>query len=209
MRKLLFVAAAVLTLGLASCNETPKADEATVFVEQLTSQLEAGDAAGMESTMDQAMQKAAELAETNPEAAKTIVTKIQDFVKENKEQIIALGAAEENLNTIIGTPADLFINALTAGESVINTADNLTDSIDQAIADKAAELQEGAQNAANEQVEAVKQKAADQVNAAKQKANDEVNAATQKANEEVNKAAEKTNKELNDAAKKAMKSVGL
>lgn len=209
MRKFIFVAAAALTLGLASCSETPKTDEATVFVEQLTSQLEAGDATGMESTMDQAMQKAAELAETNPEAAKTIVTKIQDFVKENKEKIVALGGNAESIDTIIETPVDLFINALTAGQGIIDNAENLTDSIDQAIADKATELQEGVQDAANEQVEAVKQKAADQINTAKQKANDEVNATTQKANEEINKAAEKTNKELNDAAKKAMKSVGL
>ena len=209
MKKFFFVAAAALTLGFASCSETPKADEGTVFVEQLKAQLEAGNIAEMETTMDAAMQKAAELAAENPEAGQAIVTKIQEFIKENKEQLIAIGTPEENRITIVETPADLIINAINAGQLVRDNAENLTDSIDQAIIDKAAELQTGAENAASEQVEAAKQKAAEQVNAAKQKANDEVNAATQKANEQVNAAAEKTNKEMNEAAKKALKSVGL
>jgi len=209
MKKLLFIAATVLTLGLTSCSENAKNDEATVFVEQLEAQLEAGDAAAMESTMDRAMQKVTEIAANDPEGAKAIVTKIQDFIKENKDRIVAIGGGEENINTIIETPVDVFINALTAGEGVLDNAENLTDSIDQAINNKIEEAKEGAENAANEQVEAVKQKANEQVNAVKQEGINKVNEAKQKANDEVNKAANKANKDLNDAANKALKSVGL
>jgi vacuolar-type H+-ATPase subunit H/outer membrane murein-binding lipoprotein Lpp len=209
MKKVLFFAVAALMLGLASCSETKKVDEAAPFIEQMKSQLEAGDVEELQSTMDNAMAKVSELAETDPEAAKTAFAEIQNFIKESKEQLLAAGTDEEALNYLIETPADMIINALTAGQSVINTAENLTDSVDQAINNKINELQEGAENTAAEQVEAAKQKAVDQVNAAKKEANDKVNEATQKANEEVNKAAEKANQEMNDAAKKALKSVGL
>ena len=112
MKKFFFVAAAALTLGFASCSETPKADEGTVFVEQLKAQLEAGNIAEMETTMDAAMQKAAELAAENPEAGQAIVTKIQEFIKENKEQLIAIGTPEENLITIVETPADVGLSSV-------------------------------------------------------------------------------------------------
>lgn len=209
MKKVLFFAVAALALGLASCSETKKVDEAAPFIEQMKSQLEAGSLDEMEGTMDNAMAKVTELAATDPEAAKAAFAEIQNFIKESKEQLLAAGAEEESLNYLIETPADMFINALTAGQSVIQNAEDIAGSIDEAVVNKATELQEGAENAAAEQVEAAKQKATEQVDAAKKEANDKVNEATQKANEEVNKAAEKANQEMNDAAKKALRSVGL
>lgn len=209
MKKLLFFAVVALFLGLASCSETKKVDEASTFIEQLTTQLEAGDTAALEATMDLAMTKATELAASDPEGAKTIITEIQQFIKDNKEKILATGANEENLTMLVETPADVFLNALTAGQSIIDNTENLTETVDEAVANKANELKEGVENTANEQVETAKQKAAEQVNAAKQEGVNKVNEAKQKANDEVNKAAEKANKDLNDAANKALKSVGL
>ena len=58
MKKLFFVAFAALTLGLASCSEkAEKASEVAPFIEQMTSQLEAGSLDEMENTMDEAMAK--------------------------------------------------------------------------------------------------------------------------------------------------------
>ena len=52
MKKLFFVAFAALTLGLASCSEkAEKASEVAPFIEQMTSQLEAGSLDEMENTM--------------------------------------------------------------------------------------------------------------------------------------------------------------
>lgn len=202
MRKLLFVAVAVLTLGLASCSESAKSDEATAIIENLKAQLESGDANGVQATLESTQAKIAEWVAKDPEAAKTYVTKVQDFINENKEQILNVvgenAVAQTLVSTLVDTPAETVINALTAGQSVIDNAENLTDSIDQAINDKISETQENVENAVNEQIDAAKKEAADKVNEAKDKAN-----------EEVNKAAEKANKELNDAASKALKSVGL
>ena len=202
MRKLLFAAVAALTLGFASCSETPKADEATTVIENLKAELESGDASALQATLTDVKTKIAELVAENPEAAKTYISKVQEFLKENQEKIIAAvgdnAVAEDIVTSLTEAPADVLINALTAGQSVIDNAEQLPETIEEAAIDKAAELQESAENAVNEQVDA-----------AKQTATDKVNEATQKANDEVNKAAEKANKEVNEAASKALKSVGL
>ena len=206
MKKFLFVAVAALTLGLASCSESTKTDEAAAVIENMKTQMEAGDANAMASALSDAQAKIADLVAKDPEAAKTYVTKVQDFINENKEQILAVVGdnvvAQTLVSTLIDAPAETVINALMAGQSVIDNAENLTDSIDQtindAINDKISDTKEGLENAAN-----------DQIDAAKEDVKNKVNETTQKANEEVNKAAEKANKELNDAASKALKSVGL
>jgi len=202
MKKLFFVAVAALTLGLASCSENKKESEVAPFIEQMTSQLEAGSLDEMEGTMDQAMAKVEELAATDPEAAKAAFEAIQNFIKESKEKLLAAGADERALDELVSTPADVVINALTASQSIIDNA--------QATADSAAQaLQDGLEQAAQNQVNDVEAAVNEQVDAAKQKANDEVNAAKQKANDEVNKAAQKANEEINKAAGDALKSLGL
>ena len=193
MKKLFFVAVAALTLGFASCSEkAEKASEVAPFIEQLTSQLEAGNLDEMESTMDSAMAKVEELAAKDPEAAKTAFEEIQKFIKDSKEKLIAAGAEESALDELISTPADVIVNALTASQSILDNAEATADSAAQAVQnslEQAAQNQVTVEDAVNEQVDAAKQKANDQVNEAKQKANDEVNKAAQKANEEINKAA--------------------
>lgn len=202
MRKLLFSAIAALTLGITSCSESPKTDEASTVIETLKAQLQSGDASALQATLADVQAKIAELVAKDPEAAKTYVTKVQEFLKENQEKIVAAVGESSVAKTIVSTlteaPADVIVNTLTAGQSVIDNVEQLPETIEEAAVNKAAELQEGAENAVNEQVDA-----------AKQAATDKVNEATQKANEEVNKAAEKANKEVNEAASKALKSMGL
>jgi hypothetical protein len=206
MRKLLFVAVAALTLGLASCSENAKTENTDAVIEELKAQIEAGDSEGVQTALEGAQAKIAELAANDPEAAKTYVAQVQEFINENKEQILAVVgenvATQTLVNTLVDTPAETVINVLTAGQSVANTAENLKDSVEQAINNKAEEMKQGAEDAVKEAVDA-------QVDAAKKQAADKVNEATQKANEKVNEAAEKTNKEMKDAANKALKSIGL
>lgn len=206
MRKLLFVAVAALTLGLASCSENAKTENTDAVIEELKAQIEAGNSEGVQTALEGAQAKIAELAANDPEAAKTYVAQVQEFINENKEQILAVVgenvATQTLVNTLVDTPAETVINVLTAGQSVANTAENLKDSVEQAINNKAEEMKQGAEDAVKETVDA-------QVDAAKKQAADKVNEATQKANEKVNEAAEKTNKEMKDAANKALKSIGL
>ena len=206
MRKLLFVAVAALTLGLASCSENAKTENTDAVIEELKAQIEAGNSEGVQTALEGAQAKIAELAANDREAAKTYVAQVQGFINENKEQILAVVgenvATQTLVNTLVDTPAETVINVLTAGQSVANTAENLKDSVEQAINNKAEEMKQGAEDAVKEAVDA-------QVDAAKKQAADKVNEATQKANEKVNEAAEKTNKEMKDAANKALKSIGL
>ena len=206
MRKLLFVAVAALTLGLASCSENAKTENTDAVIEELKAQIEAGNSEGVQTALEGAQAKIAELAANDPEAAKTYVAQVQEFINENKEQILTVVgenvATQTLVNTLVDTPAETVINVLTAGQSVANTAENLKDSVEQTINNKAEEMKQGAEDAVKEAVDA-------QVDAAKKQAADKVNEATQKANEKVNEAAEKTNKEMKDAANKALKSIGL
>jgi MinD-like ATPase involved in chromosome partitioning or flagellar assembly len=160
----------------------------------------------VQNALEGAQAKIAELAANDPEAAKTYVAQVQEFVNANKEQILAIvgedAAAQTLVSTLVDAPAEAVINVLTAGQSVVDTAENLKDSVEQAINNKAEEVKQGAEDAVKEAVDA-------QVDAAKKQAASKVNEATQKANEKVNEAAEKTNKEMKDAANKALKSIGL
>ena len=206
MKKIFFVAVAALTLGLASCSENAKTDNTDATIEELKAQIEAGDSAGVQNALEGAQAKIAELAANDPEAAKTYVAQVQEFVNANKEQILAIVgedvAAQTLVSTLVDAPAETVINVLTAGQSVVDTAENLKDSVEQAVNNKAEEVKQGAEDAVKEAVDA-------QVDAAKKQAASKVNEATQKANEKVNEAAEKTNKEMKDAANKALKSIGL
>lgn len=195
MKKFFLMAVAVLTLGLTSCKEEAKNDEAAAVIENLKNQLESGDASAIQTTLQDAQAKIAELVAKDPEAAKTYVTKIQDFVKENKEKITAVvgdnQATQTLVNALIDTPAETVINTLTVGQAILDnaqkTADGVKDSVTQALENKANEMQDAAQDAINEKVDEAKQKA----------------------NDEINKAAEKANEKVNDAANETLKSLGL
>lgn len=195
MKKFMLMAVAVLTLGLTSCKEEVKNDEAAAVIENLKNELESGDANAVQTTLQNAQEKIAELVAKDPEAAKTYVTKIQDFVKENKEKITAVvgenAATQTLVNALIDTPAETIINTLTVGQAVLDnaekTAEGVKDSVNQALENKANEMQDAVQDAVNEKVDEAKQKA----------------------NDEINKAAEKANEKINETANEALKSIGL
>ena len=148
MKKFMLMAVAVLTLGLTSCKEEAKNDEAAAVIENLKNELESGDANAVQTTLQNAQEKIAELVAKDPEAAKTYVTKIQDFVKENKEKITAVvgenAATQTLVNALIDTPAETIINTLTVGQAVLDnaekTAEGVKDSVNQALENKANEM---------------------------------------------------------------------
>lgn len=201
MKKFFFMAVAVLTLGLASCGEN-KGDDAAAVIESLKTQLEAGDASGVQTTLQAAQAKIAELVAQNPEAAKTYVTKIQDFVKENKEKITAVVgdnlATQTLVQTLVDTPAETVISTLTAGQSVIDNANQA-----------AQDIQDAAQQAVDEQVNAAQEAAQEQAEAAKEAVNQKVDEAKQQAVDEVNKAAGNINDKVNEAKDGLLKGAGL
>jgi len=140
MKKFFVMAVAALALTFTACTESGN-DEANALVENLKSQIEAGDASGLQATLTSAQAKITELVAKDPEAAKTYVAKVQEFVKENQEKIVSLvgdnAVAQGLVNTLVNTPAETVISTLTAGQGVIDNAqqqaENLKDSIEGAV----------------------------------------------------------------------------
>lgn len=200
MKKFFMMAVAALTLTFTACTEGAKNnDEANALVENLQSQLEAGNAEGVQSALAAAQEKIAELVAKDPEAAKTYVTKVQEFVKENQEKIVSLAGdnavAQGLVTTLVNTPAETVINTLTAGQGIIDNAqqqaEGLKDSLEGAV-----------QGAIDEKVNEVQDAVQDKVNST-------IDEANQKANERINEAADKANEQINKAAEEAAKKLGL
>lgn len=198
MKKIVFMMMAACAIGFTSCgNKTQQApadevaaDSVAAFdletaigeaTAQLTEQIEAKDANKLQQTIEAIQAKVAEILKQNPDAAKEYVTKVQEFLKENAEQIKAFvgdnAAAQAAVNALTATPAETIVSGLM-----------------QAV--------DGVQAAGEAAADAAQDAAQDAVDAAKQAGQDAVDAAKQKANDEIDKAA-------NDAADKAKKALGL
>jgi len=198
MKKFFVMAVAALALTFTACTESGN-DEANALVENLKSQIEAGDASGLQATLTSAQAKITELVAKDPEAAKTYVAKVQEFVKENQEKIVSLvgdnAVAQGLVNTLVNTPAETVISTLTAGQGVIDNAqqqaENLKDSIEGAV-----------QDAVDDKVNEVQDAVEEKVNAT-------IDEANQKANEKINEAADKANEKINEAANEAAKKLGF
>lgn len=186
MKKFFVTAVAALALTFTACTEGATNEEANTLVENLQSLIESGDTSAVQSTLASAQEKIAELIIKDPEAAKTYVSKIQEFVKDNQEKIVSLIGENELtqglVTTLVNTPVETVINTLTTGQGIIDnaqqTVENLQDSVrssvDQAVDEKVNEVQD----------------------AVSQAVDDKINETTKKANEELNKAASEAAKKL-------------
>ena len=201
MKKMMMMVMAAMAIGFTACGNKAQqapADEVAVTADstaaaidvegivgevtaQLAEEIQAKDAGKLQQTIEAVQAKVLEMVKTNPEAAKAYVEKVQNYLKENAEQVKAVVGD----NAIVQTA----VNALTAAP-----ADAIVSSLASAV--------DGAQAAGDAAVEATKQAGQDAVDAAKQKANEQVEAAKEKANAEIDKAA-------NEAADKAKKALGL
>ncbi len=201
MKKMMMMVMAAMAIGFTACGNKAQqapADEVAVTADstaaaidvegivgevtaQLAEEIQAKDAGKLQQTIEAVQAKVLEMVKTNPEAAKAYVEKVQNYLKENAEQV----------KTIVGDNA------------VVKAAVSaLTDAPADAIVSSLASTIDGAQAVGDAAVDAAKQAGQDAVDAAKQKANEQVEAAKEKANAEIDKAA-------NEAADKAKKALGL
>ena len=192
MKKLLVMFMAAIAISFASCNSSEqKGDDAATLLETLQSQLADGDGSAIQSTLESAKEKIAELVAKDPEAAKTYVAKVQEFLKENSEKIQEIvgdnTVASGIVSSLVNAPAETIISTLTAGQSVL---------------DNAKDAAQGIQDAIGQAVE-------DQANAVVDEANKKIDEGKQRAAEKVNEAKEKVNEKVNEAADKLLKDAGL
>lgn len=199
MKKILFAAVAVAAICLTSCgNKTQQADAEAVdsvavidslseeaahaSIDALSSVITAKDADKLKDVLENCKAKAVEFVKQNPELAKSYLTKVQNFLKENKDKITEFvsksPAAQDAFNALISVDAE-------------NGLSNFISAIEE----KAVEVKDGAEAAAKDAVQ-------EQVDNAKV-------AAQEKADEAKAAAKEKANQAIDDAAAKAKKSLGL
>lgn len=195
MKKLMMIVMAAMAIGFASCGNKAQqapadevvADSTAAFdvetaineaTAQLSEQIEAKDANKLQQVIEAIQAKEAEILKQNPDAAKEYVTKVQDFLKENAEQIKSFvgenAAAQAAVNALTATPAETIVNGLMQAVDGVKAAG-------EDAADAAQEVVEGA-------VDNAKQAGQDAVDAAKQKANEEIDNAANKAADEAKKA---------------------
>lgn len=201
MKKMMMMVMAAMAIGFTACGNKAQqapADEVAVTADstaaaidvegivgevtaQLAEEIQAKDAGKLQQTIEAVQAKVLEMVKTNPEAAKAYVEKVQNYLKENAEQV----------------------KAIVGDNAVVKAAVSaLTDAPADAIVSSLASTIDGAQAVGDAAVDAAKQAGQDAVDAAKQKANEQVEAAKEKANAEIDKAA-------NEAADKAKKALGL
>jgi colicin import membrane protein len=214
MKKILLAVMAVAAIGFTSCgNKTQQAEatdstevainaeeEANAVIDNLKAFVAAGDAEKVAAALDQVKEMVGEFVLNDPAAAMTYVTTVQNYLKENTEQIKAVvdknADAASAVAVFMETEPEVMVSAIV--ETVSNKA--------EATKDAAEETAVNAKDAAVDAAVAAKDAAVD---AAKQKV-DEANAAAKQKVEDTKAAAKKqANDAVDDAAKNVKKGLGL
>ena len=214
MKKILLAVMAVAAIGFTSCgNKTQQAEatdstevainaeeEANAVIDNLKAFVAAGDAEKVAAALDQVKEMVGEFVLNNPDAAMTYITTVQNYLKENAEQIKAVvdknADAASAVAVFMETEPEVMVSAIV--ETVSNKA--------EATKDAAKETAVNAKDAAVDAAVAAKDAAVD---AAKQKV-DEANAAAKQKVEDTKAAAKKqANDAVDDAAKNVKKGLGL
>lgn len=230
MKKLLLLSIAVLAMASCGNNNKPQtnADSTNIAttdssltdgvdtgmgdsiqsaIKLLSSKINAKDSGQFQVALANIQQKIAELAKTDPEAAKQYIHSLQSWIKENSEKIKTVtngnDIANAAINVLVTTPAEQLVNTLKStgdvakviGENVASNTKNKVNAV------------------AKEAQSQVEQKAVDAINKAKgatiDKANDAAAKRKQKVEEEVNKGRQKANDAINNATNKALKGMGI
>lgn len=203
MKKILFAVMAIVAIGFTSCgSKTQQAEqtdstavsinaeeEANAVIDNLKAFVAAGDADKLTAALDQVKEMVGEFVLNDPDAAMTYVTTIQNYLKENAEQI----------KTVVGENADA---ASAVAVFVETEPEVMVSAIVEAVSNKA----ENAKDAATDAVVSTKDAAVDAVN---QKVEDAKDAAVQKAEETKAAAKQKANDAVDNAAKDIKKGLGL
>lgn len=177
------------------------ADGATVSAEneiaQLTEQFDKKDAKKVQSTLEAVKAKVAELAKTDPEAAKTYVEQLQSWLKTNADKVKAATGNDATVSSVISTLTSTSSATLVEGYSkakaAIESATGTAADAASKATDAASKAQEVYDKASSITKEKVEKKATEEANKAVDNAK---SAAKQKAHEEASKAVDKGLKSL-------------
>ncbi len=201
MKKFIVAVMAVAAIGFTSCgNKAQQAEEtvdnvalvdslasaaAQTDIDAISGLLQGTDAAKLQEALETVKTKIADLIKENPEVAKEYVVKVQNYLKENAEQI----------KTLVGDNA-----AVAAAVSAVTEIE--PESVVNGLLDQATEAAEGVKDAAEQTVDDAKA-------AAEQKVDEAKAAAEQKVEDTKAAAKQKASDAIDDAAASAKKKLGL
>ena len=199
MKKILIIVAAFAAMTFTGCGNSQQQgasdadstnvevaagevenDEVKTAIEDMTAQLDAKDSKKFNETLAKAQEKIQELVASDPEAAKTYLQQLQEYLKKNADQIKAIAGenAAAAVTAISNAPAAELIETL---KSQAGTAKEQGKDIVSAAAktvEAAKNAPEAVKNAADKAVEAGKakaeEKAAEKVEEGKKKANEAI-----------------------------------
>ena len=201
MKKILLAVMAVAAIGFTSCgNKTQQAEatdstevainaeeEANAVIDNLKAFVAAGDAEQLAAGLDQVKEMVGEFVLNDPDAAMTYVTTVQNYLKENAEQVKAV--VEKNADAASAVAVFMETEPEVMVSAIVETVSNKAEATKDAAANAAEASKDAAAEAVNKTVEDVKA-------AANQKAEETKAAAKQKANEAVDNAAQNVKKGL-------------
>lgn len=214
MKKILLAVMAVVAISFISCgNKTQQAEatdstevainaeeEANAVIDNLKAFVAAGNAEQLAAGLEQVKEMVGEFVLNDPDAAMTYVTTVQNYLKENAEQVKAVvennADAASAVAVFMETEPEVMVSAI--AETVSNQA--------EATKDAAAGAAEATQNAA---AEAVNKTVEDTKAAVNKKVEDTKAAVNQKAEETKAAAKQKANEAVDNAAKDVKKGLGL
>lgn len=187
MKKLLFVALAVIAMVFTSCSK----NETDALVDQVKTAIEQQDATVLQDALSAVSAKLNELVAENPEQAKALFTTVQSLLKENADKIKAF----------VGDNAAVNLGLASFTEASADEAIELIQKLGEqkkAVEEKLDAAKEAVENAP----EAVKDAANKAVEDAKDKANEKVN-------EEIQKGKDKANEKIDKGVSDVKKQLGL
>ena len=193
MKKILLAVMAVAAIGFTSCgNKTQQAEatdsteiaingeeEANAVIENLKAFVAAGDAEKVSAALEQVKEMVGEFVLNDPDAAMTYVTTVQNYLKENAEQVKA--AVDKNADAasavavFMETEPEVMVSAIV--ETVSNKAEATKDAAEEAAVSAKDAAVDAAVAAKDAAVDAAKQKVEDTKAEAKKQANDAVDEA--------------------------------
>lgn len=195
MKKAFYSLMALAAISFASCGGNTKSEvvtedstgvenvaseeEVVTAVDKIATALESGDAATVQTNVQNLSTKIQQLIESGDvETAKAYALKLQEWYNQNKEKVEGLAQNGTTIEQLINAAVALPVNAEGAAQGLIDAAKEDVGTIKEA-------AKEVAEQKANEAKEAVKAKAEEEINkaadAAKAKAEEKVNEAAKKA----------------------------
>ena len=176
MKKILLAVMAVAAIGFTSCgNKTQQAEatdstevainaeeEANAVIDNLKAFVAAGDAEKVSAALDQVKEMVGEFVLNDPDAAMTYVTTVQNYLKENAEQIKAV--VEKNADAASAVAVFMETEPEVMVSAIVETVSNKAEATKDAAVDAAKQTVDEANAAAKQKVEETKEAAKKQAN---------------------------------------------